>query len=463
MLRSNLDLQQPVFALSSGNLPSAIAIIRLSGPAIFDLIEPLLKISGSEKWTRRRGIWLADVFTVDGQKIDSALLLTFVNPNSYSGEDTIEFHCHGSVPIVEELQRQFVRLGARPAERGEFSYRALVNGKLTGSDLENLGDLYLAQTPADLRAIFSRRDGALQLQVEQLRDQLIRLQAILDTAVDFSDEYSSVVTMASQPLSQAIQGCSAIIQRYQSFRGGSAAPRLVLAGRPNAGKSSLFNALLGRYRAIVSETPGTTRDVIEEDIEIDSVRWKLVDTAGFRESREAIESEGVALGSQFLGVSSLWLLVIDGTLSLSSEEERLLHEFGHIPYLVVWNKVDLPSWRPADGGLVPAQRVVEVSAKTGLHLDKLAESISNVIRERIAVDLSSVLPTAVQSARLGHVLKELRDFRRRSARMSRRNIWENGIAGRFLCWRKWSARSMRTMFWIEFSANFVLASDRRHF
>jgi tRNA modification GTPase len=408
MLRSNLDLRQPIFALSSGSLPSAIAVVRLSGVGVLSLVEPLIKLAiSSEVWSPKRGMWLADLKTLDNRKIDTALLLTFVGPHSFSGEDTIEFHCHGSIAIVEELQRQLVTLGARPAEKGEFSYRALMNGKITTQEVESLGDLYLAHSPRDLNSIFSRKDGAMEFQVGRLREQMTRLQAILDTAVDFSDEYSSVVSLAEEPLTQAIQECSSIIQRYTSFRGGSTAPRLVLAGRPNAGKSSLFNALLGRYRAIVNDQPGTTRDVIEEDIELGGVKWKLVDTAGIREAAGLIESEGLVLGSRYLAASSLWLLVVDGSNPFSEEERSLLKMFGHIPYILVWNKADLPSWKSAPADIVSPNLVAALSAKTGLHLDQLAQRVASVVDERLAMGEMSVLPTSVQSARLGYVQSEL--------------------------------------------------------
>src|SRR5688572_16407625 len=135
-----------------------------------------------------------------GSKLDDIVLLSFVAPNSHTGEDSIEFHCHGSIPIVRSLQEQLIELGARPAERGEFSYRALLNGKLSAADLDTLGDVYLAKEPTDLRRIYARADEALAVQIASLREQLLRLQAILDTAVDFSEEYSTATQQAFEPI-----------------------------------------------------------------------------------------------------------------------------------------------------------------------------------------------------------------------------------------------------------------------
>ena len=153
-----------------------------------------------------------------------------------------------------------------------------------------------ARQVSDLTRIYSRRDGAIEAQVDDLRNSLIRLQAILDTAIDFSEEYSAVIHAAEEPLGQVIRGCSELIQRYSAFKTGVVSPKIVLAGRPNAGKSSLFNALLCRYRAIVHEEPGTTRDVIEEDLDIGGRLWKLVDTAGVRENTRGVEQEGISTG-----------------------------------------------------------------------------------------------------------------------------------------------------------------------
>ena len=237
----------------------------------------------------------------------------------------------------------------------------------------------------------------------------ISVQAILDTAVDFSDEYSAVVEQAKHAVEAVILGCSRIVERYSAFKTGGTQPRLVLAGRPNAGKSSLFNALLCRYRAIVHEEPGTTRDVIEEDIEVDGARWKLVDTAGIRESSGA-EREGIALGEDYLSASAFWLLVVDGTEGMSDVEERLLGELAHVPHLVLWNKNDLPNWKSPG----PLENVISVSVKNGDSVTALWQ----ILKERlIRADTrdSGPLPTSVQVSRLVSVLGNLEEMRNQCA------------------------------------------------
>ena len=405
MLRKNLNLETTIFALASGALPSAVAIEKISGSAAFEIAAQLFFPHQGEKVRRERAFRFGELRDLSGQKIDDCLMLSFVGPHSHSGEDSIEFHCHGSESIVRKLEDVLLSLGAVPAGRGEFVYRAYLNGKVTASEMDSLGDVYLAREPADLEKIYSRKDGSLQKKVAELRENLIRTQAILDTAVDFSEEYSSVVSQAKPPLIQTIHECSEIIQRYSVFRGGSSVPRLVIAGRPNAGKSSLFNALLGRYRAIVHEEAGTTRDVIEEDIEVVGRRWKLVDTAGFRQSEEIREKEGIELGENFLSSASFWILVVDGSLGLSPEEEELIRKYGDKPHLIVWNKQDLKEWHVPGHQTAKGSLIASLSAKTGEGIMGLWNLLEGELARR---DASGPLPTSVQSRRLEGALGSMK-------------------------------------------------------
>ena len=407
MWRSQLDTSQTIFALISGALPSAVAVIRLSGPSSFSLADKIL----STPLPRERGMRMATLRDPDREKkIDDILALTFVAPDSFTGEDVIEFQCHGSLPIVRKVERILVSLGARPAERGEFSYRALLNGKLAVSDVENLGDVFLARDESDLQKIYSRRDGSLENQIQHLRSELIRVQAILDTAVDFSEEYSTAVQHAHEPISRVIQATTEIIHRYSSFVEGASVPRLVIAGRPNAGKSSLFNGLLCRYRAIVNESPGTTRDVIEEDVELNGKPWKIVDTAGLRETEHEMEREGIELGSQYLAASQFWLFVVDGTKRFSDEEIRLWEAHRSTPHLVVWNKSDLGEWlAPPD--FLSKTSVVAASAVGGQGIPQLWETIGRMT-EGLRLGGEGPLPTAVQASRLQFVLTGLGKLQR---------------------------------------------------
>ncbi len=397
--RQVLDLQDTIFALASGPLPSAVAILRLSGPQAFAFAETHFH-PASGAFRRERGMLFGDCVDSHGAFIDSVLLLSFVAPRSFTGQDVIEIQCHGSLAVVHRIKRLALEMGARPAERGEFSWRAFQSGRLSASDLETLGDVFIARDVADLDRIYRRKDDSITQEVESIRADLIRLQAILDTAVDFSEEYAHVTAAARLPIDAARMKAVGMAGRFEVFGQGQSVPRLVLAGRPNAGKSSLFNALLCRYRAIVNEKEGTTRDVIEEDVELAGRRWKLVDTAGLRTAETETERLGIELGADFLEGASFWILVVDGVQGLSAPEKDLLSRFGGKPHLVVWNKKDLPGFLPPPAG----EKSVAVSALTG---DAIQE-LSAVLQDHAKAECTEgVLPTATQAKRLRRAVERL--------------------------------------------------------
>lgn len=401
MWKKNLDVSSTIFALTTGTLPSAVAIVKLSGPDAFAIAAQLF-FPSDNAFGARRGMWLGELRSPAGEHLDDILTLGFKAPHSHTGEDVVELHCHGSRSIISRLSHCLLELGARPAERGEFSYRAHLNGKTSAEELDTLGDVFLAREGGDLSRVYARKDGALATKIESLRQQILRVQAILDTAVDFTEEYSSVVMSALEPINAVIRECSVITHRYSSFKSGSNAPRMALVGRPNAGKSSLFNLLLCRYRAIVHAEPGTTRDVIEEDIEIDGRLWKLVDTAGVRPGTAGAEAQGIELGEEFLASSGFWILVVDGTDGLTPVETHLLERYHTKPHVIAWNKKDLSSW----GAPPDTLGAVGVSAQTAEGLDQLKASLRTALPPE-----TDLLPSSVQNARLERVLEKLGNLR----------------------------------------------------
>jgi len=349
---------------------------------------------------KERGMFFGTLLSLEGKFRDEILLLSFLAPHSHTGEHVVEFHCHGSRAIVESLESDFVTLGARPAEKGEFTYRALLNGKTTPEKVEELGDLFQAVRPNDLNPIFSRREGSLQREIDDIRSHLIRLRAILETSIDFSEEYSHVLQAIHEPIHLAKRECSVVIQRYSAVKMLGNEPRIVLAGAPNAGKSSLFNALLGRYRSIVRAEPGTTRDVLEETIELAGRPWRLVDTAGVRDGAASIESEGIELAKDYLSSAAFWVLVVDGTRGLGPFDVRLLDEYGDKPHLVVWNKSDLPEWKSAPPESFP------LSSQSSERIIALAKAVGNRLEALVGVE-TGVVPTQVESRRLNQVIESL--------------------------------------------------------
>ncbi len=401
--RKQLDQSQSIFALASGSLPCAVAIVRLSGQNAFTIASQLLLNSDLPT----AGRVLGNLFDSKKEKIDQALVLTFTAPHSFTGENVIEFHIHGSPIIFSKLQRALLENGARPAEAGEFSYRAFLNGKLSLVDLEALGDLYQVKQASDLKALYDRREGSLQKLIDGFRNDLLGLQAVLDTAIDFSEEYSSVLSTAKSCLEKVIHGCSLTIQRFRTFRSELHFPRLVLAGRPNAGKSSLFNALLGRQRALVHAYPGTTRDVVEEELEFSGQVWKLADTAGVRTAESSTEAEGIEMGSQYLSACNMWVLVVDSLVGIQESEYALLERFGNKPHCVVWNKADLITEGKTAAETVHVPQF-SVSCVTGEGIPALWEGLASLAEAQAVKPVP--LPSASQAARLERVLVDLREL-----------------------------------------------------
>lgn len=404
MSRDAVNLRDTIFALTTGSLPSGVAILKISGRNAFPIGEKLFAL-----FQKKPGVTLGTFSDYRGDFVDKGLLLSFVGPNSHTGEDVVEFHLHGSKAIVSTLEYSIEQLGGRRASPGEFSYRAFVNGKTTVEELENLGDIFATSQEEGLKRIYGRRDGSLEKKISELRQDLIKVQAILDTAVDFADEYSNVVSSASTPLQMTTHAVEEIIQRYSTLKKSPDLPKLVIAGRPNAGKSSFFNAILCRYRAIVHSEPGTTRDVIEEEVLLSGKRWMLVDTAGVRQTTSSSEKQGIEIGADYLSGASFWVLMVDGREGLAAEDFELLEKYQSIPHRIVWNKRDLAGWKlPAEEWIL--MKTSGISAETGEGLVDLVRVIEVGLKQDSKVS-SLPTPTRVQAMKLEAVLVELRKLR----------------------------------------------------
>lgn len=411
-MRKSLQIQDTIFSLASGRLPSAVAVEKISGPLAFEIGKRLFRPSTPEPFSPSRKMWFGELLSLDGKFRDEVLVLSFVGPHSHTGQDSIEIHCHGSRAIVEALEKDLLELGARPADKGEFTYRALLNGKISPAEVEELGDLFQASSRHDLSRIYGRREASLAADIASIREHLIRLRAILETSIDFSEEYSHVLSAIHTPLRLAKSECSAVIHRYSTLKTLGNEPRIVLAGAPNAGKSSLFNALLGRYRSIVRSEPGTTRDVLEETIELAGRPWRLVDTAGVRDAAHTIEAEGIELAKEYLESASFWLLVVDGSVGLGPFDVQLLGDFGHKPHFIVWNKSDRAEWKAPSGAF--SSPVHTLSTQSSADITALAQALNASLEKSIG-DETLVVPTAVEQVRLSQVNAQLESLEKSAA------------------------------------------------
>jgi tRNA modification GTPase len=318
-----------------------------------------------------------------GGGIDDVVALVFRKPHSYTGEDVVELSCHGGMFIARKLLETAIRLGARQAEPGEFTRRAFLNSRVDLAQAEAVADLIHARSQTAHQSSLSQLKGALSEKINSVRDQLINTISLLELELDFAEEgyeFANKADVVSQ-IKNILRQIDELVSSYQTGRVYRDGVRVVLAGAPNVGKSSLLNALLEQNRAIVTEIPGTTRDTIEESLAISGLLFTVTDTAGLRETTDPIELEGVRRAEEQLSNSDLLLLMFDCSRDLSEREvtyaRRLFGDAKAIekPAMAVLNKIDLKEpdegFLARLGRLAEGQPAVEISAKTTEGLDKL--------------------------------------------------------------------------------------------
>ncbi len=329
--------QDTIFALASAAGRAAVAAVRISGPGSGEALRALGgRLPAARRASLRR---LRDA----AGDIDEALVLWFPGPGSYTGEDSAEFHIHGGRAVIERLQGSLLALGLRPADPGEFTRRAFENGKLDLAQAEGVADLIDAETKGQADQALAQLGGALSRRHEVWRERLIESLALLEAGVDFPDEEvpGDVADAAKESLRGLLGQLDEAIAdqaRGQRVRDGY---RIAVIGAPNAGKSSLFNALIAREAAIVTATPGTTRDVIEAPFDLAGYKVILADTAGVRETGEAIEAEGVRRAQAWARNADLRLWVVDR--AGSAGDWRFAADLAQAGDLCLLNKADLPA------------------------------------------------------------------------------------------------------------------------
>jgi tRNA modification GTPase len=367
---------ETIAAIATPPGEGGVAIIRISGNDAISVAEKIF--SGPVRTFRSHTAHLGKIFDSKGSPIDKVLLLTMHSPRSYTGEDTVEIHCHGGNLVSRKVLETTLQAGARAAEPGEFTFKAFINGKLDLAQAEAIQELICAKNELALSAAEQQLQGRLSKKIDSFQKKLIEIAAILEAWVDFPEE-----DLAFAPMKDVIDQLEAIFKDMallsETFHEGkilSTGLSLCLAGPPNAGKSSLMNALLGKERAIVTAIPGTTRDVLEEEIRLGSLHLRLIDTAGIRETQEIVEKEGVRRSKETIQQADLILFIIDASIPLSAETQSLLADLPKEKTIIVWNKIDLLDQAIVLQGFPYSARV---SAKTKEGLEELKTAIDAAI------------------------------------------------------------------------------------
>jgi tRNA modification GTPase len=367
-----------IAAISTPPGRGGIGIVRLSGPEAASIAVQLVRLRHPLEHARARFADVLDAESsgIDAGRIDEALVTWFAAPHSYTAEDLVEIAAHGSPVVLELLLRRALDLGARLAEPGEFTQRAFLSGRLDLTQAEAVRDLIDAQTLTQARVAASQMGGALSRRAGPVKQSLVELIARLEAGIDFAEDDVDVTPQAdiARLIGELTPPLTALETSFARGRIVHDGLTLAIVGRPNAGKSSLFNRLVERERAIVTATPGTTRDTVTERISLDGIPLELVDTAGLREGREEAEQLGIARSREALADAALVLVVLDATQPLNEEEHRLLEAIEGRPALVAVNKSDLAEAQPLTHQVagIPA---LPTSALTGEGIPALRERI----------------------------------------------------------------------------------------
>ena len=357
-----------------------VGVIRVSGPLSADIAREILGLT-----LQPRRACFARFKDEHGQAIDSGIALLFKAPASFTGEDVLELQGHGGPQILQMLMTRILELGARPARAGEFSERAFLNNKLDLVQVEAIADLIESGTEVSARAAQRSLEGVFSEHVNKLQKELIDLRVFVEAAMDFPDEEIDFLEDSDvlERLGRAGEHLQTLLDQAhqgQLLRDGI---NIAIAGLPNAGKSSLLNALAGRDSAIVTDIPGTTRDVLREHISLDGLPAHISDAAGIRDSTDIVEVEGIRRARATLTTADLVLLVIDSSQALEPQLALRSEVPGNVPCIEVYNKVDLTSDK---AGVDEESLSVRVSAKTGQGLQRLIGQIKKTVGASVSYE-----------------------------------------------------------------------------
>lgn len=377
-------LDDTIAAISTPLGEGGIGIVRLSGKDAIAIVERLFmspkgkRLSDAKSHTISYG-FIMDILT--GEKVDEVLVSVMKAPNTYTREDVVEINCHGGFLSLRKTLELVIREGARLAEPGEFTKRAFLNGRIDLAQAEAVADLVRSKTELSQKAALEQLRGSLSGRITDLRERLIDLSVSIEAYIDFPDEDIEPATLDSieNELSSIIDELSRLSMTFEEGRFFREGIRVAIVGRPNVGKSSLLNGLLQRDRAIVTAFPGTTRDIIEEMLNINGLLVRVMDTAGIREAHDMAEMEGVRRSLQAIDEADLVIIMVDGNRPVSNEDIYIFEKVREKAkrFILAINKSDLLI-QPERDIFPVAPHTLFISAKTGQGLDELKEAIVNL-------------------------------------------------------------------------------------
>lgn len=402
-----------IAAISTPVYQGGLAVIRMSGEDSIRIADNIFvgktAPSSMAGYTCQYG-----KIVREGRTLDDVILTIFRGPHSYTGEDTVEVSCHGGVYLAREILKLMIEEGAEPAPAGEFTKRAFLSGKLSLTQAEGVLDIISANGERELVSARAMRDGNLGKNIHAVADDMVKISGNLAAWSDYPDEDipDADTSHLAEDLSDIINRLEHILSSYDKGKILRQGIDTAIVGRPNVGKSTLMNQLLGYKRSIVTENAGTTRDVIEESVRVGDFVLKLSDTAGIRDTQDPIECIGVDLATQKLENAELVLAVFDSSEELTETDLEILEKIRNKPHIVLLNKSDLPE--KLDSKYFSGENILSVSANSGLGLEKLPEMIAELFKLGGSTDTAEIYINERQrsqvSKSLGFVRLALQEY-----------------------------------------------------
>ena len=401
--------EEPISSIATALAPAALGIVRVSGKGCIELV--------SKVFSRPRALLEAKGNTIVYgwiQQIDEVMCAVYRAPKSYTGEDMVEIFCHGGSSVVTAIQNLMLRSGFRQANRGEYTFRAYINGKTDLTKAEAVREIIDSHTDDSRSHAAGRLAGALYQEIDSIKKLLVDTLAAIEVEIEYPEDEETIAdTFDKADLEQAVERLSSLEASWQGEKLYQDGARVVLAGRTNAGKSSLFNAILKEERAIVSDIEGTTRDWLESWAGINGIPVRLFDTAGLRQTDDVIEAKGVEISRNLVHDADVVLYLIDSATGMNDEDKAFI-ESCKVPLIVVWTKTDLSSSPNDDVSSLRAERgnpplECSISAKTGTGLSDLFNQIESILKSGLSTERTQAgLGSARQKAAVSEALEATR-------------------------------------------------------
>lgn len=374
-------MEKTIAAISTASGEAGISVIRISGDRAFDIAENIFRPLNNKNIKTMKGYTCAfgAVYDKDNNKIDECILSVFRKPHSYTGENVIELSCHGGYIVTKNVLRTVFEYGASPAEPGEFTKRAFLNNKIDLTQAEAVMDIISAKSDFARKAAVNIKDGALSKKINDIRNILIDKAAHLEAWADYPEEDIKEINEDEllSSLFDVKEKCLDLIKNYDSGQFIKNGINTVIVGKPNVGKSTLMNLLTGYEKSIVTNIPGTTRDIVEETISLGNITLILSDTAGIRESEDVVEKMGVDKAMKKIKNAHMIIAVFDSSVELDDEDKKILETIKDIPSIIVINKTDLEN-KIDDNIFDKYENVIYMSAKNENGLDKLIDKAEEI-------------------------------------------------------------------------------------